>query len=356
MPRRKSVVREPFCSNSTSTCASQRRDQEVVAVQGVCEHHVAWLEHVRQAAPQARLAGALAAVRTDRRIQYRAGGQTDHDGHPRQRKAHAVGLRARLGVPRLVLVGVGHRDPRAVRELDRSASPGPFTAGPPVQLPTHLARQATDHPQRQPPACAAVPTRARASLLQSTGRALHRPTVDHLLARAIVTERLLHEHRQRYRRRIQPLPMGRAQAIHRLHHRRTGQHVEEFHRLDRASSPFDGLTVLMLPASGITIHVRACLGKRVGCVNTHAIDPWPALLIQRLGRDVSPAAAYVSAIRARQTRSVSGSGGRRDTVAVAVAFRPAPVHPPYPRLRTGQTSCARPPSRASETALPSGTG
>jgi hypothetical protein len=25
---------------------------------------------------------------------------------------------------------------------------------------------------------------------------------------------------------------------------------------------------LMVPASGITIHVRACLGKRVGCLST----------------------------------------------------------------------------------------
>jgi len=46
--------------------------------------------------------------------------------------------------------------------------------------------------------------------LEPTGRALHGPTVDHLLARPVGIERLLHEHRQRYRRRIQPLPMGRA--------------------------------------------------------------------------------------------------------------------------------------------------
>jgi hypothetical protein len=32
--------------------------------------------------------------------------------------------------------------------------------------------------------------------------------------------------------------------------------------------------MLMLPASGITIQATACLVKRVGCVNTHAIDPW----------------------------------------------------------------------------------
>ena len=66
----------------------QRGDQEVVAVQGIGQHHVAWAKGLQQATHQGQLAAAFALMGPDRRIERRAGGQAHHHDQPRQREAN----------------------------------------------------------------------------------------------------------------------------------------------------------------------------------------------------------------------------------------------------------------------------
>ena len=101
-----------------------------------------------------------------------------------------------------------------------------------------LARERADHLQRQPLAGPAIPTGANAARAQTLGRALRGPAVDRLLTLAIGLQHLAHEHRQRHRRRIQPLAVLGLQRFSRLEQLRARQHVEELHRLGRSGPPW----------------------------------------------------------------------------------------------------------------------
>ena len=79
------------------TCVLQRGDQEVVAVQGVGEHHIAWGEASQQRAHQPEFAAAFAAVWPEGRIERRASGQANHQDHAGQGKADSACLGAGLG-------------------------------------------------------------------------------------------------------------------------------------------------------------------------------------------------------------------------------------------------------------------
>ena len=229
-------------------------NQEVVAVKGIGQHHITRPESRTQPANEPQLTGALAAVGTDRCVQRRTRGQTNHHDDTRQRKAHARSLAARLRITRLILIGVRHRDAAAVDQLHRSASPTPPRQCPCMQLPARLARQAADHRHRQSRTRPAIATGASAARLQSTGHALRRPAVDRLLARTVCIERLANEHRQRHRRRIHPFAVLGRQRFGRFKQLRARQHVEEIYRLGRFRSTLNCLATLMLAASRITIH------------------------------------------------------------------------------------------------------
>jgi len=65
------------------------------------------------------IAAALAAVRTIGCLQRRSRRQADHHHHAGQRKSDSCRLRLWLRIDRLVLFGIGHRQARAIDQLDR---------------------------------------------------------------------------------------------------------------------------------------------------------------------------------------------------------------------------------------------
>ena len=125
-------------------------NQPIVAIQGIGKHHIARAKACQQTAHQSELATAFAAMRPYRRIQRHAGGQTNHHDQPRQRESNASCLRAGLGVRRLVLRGVGHRQSGAIHQLDRTTSPTPWLQRPLAEHLSRLTRQRADHLNGQP--------------------------------------------------------------------------------------------------------------------------------------------------------------------------------------------------------------
>ena len=217
-------------------------------------HHIAWVETIEQAAHQAEFSTACALMRPDRHIQRGTGGQANHHDQPRQRKANASGLRAGLGIRRLVLRGIGHRQSGAIDQLDRTTAPQPLAQRLLAEQLACLARERTDHLQRQPLARSAIATGANAASTQAIGRALRGPPIDRLLARTIGLQHLSHEHRQRHRRRIQPLAVLGQQRFGRLKQLWTRQQVEELHRFCRLRSTLNFASALMQLALNSTIH------------------------------------------------------------------------------------------------------
>jgi hypothetical protein len=220
-------------------------DQKIVAEQCIGEHHIAGAEYLAETAQQPQLAVARALIRADRRLQHRTARQTDHRQDARQRKAHASGLTARLGIARLVGCGVRHRDRAAVHQLHGAATPTPALRRPLAQQPPRLARERHHHLNGQPLSCTAIRCGVNAVCTQSFRHTLRGPAVDRLLARAILVQRLLHEHRQSHRRRIQPLAVFGQVQLGLLQQFRARQHVEETHRLDLSSSTANALAVLL---------------------------------------------------------------------------------------------------------------
>jgi len=208
-------------------------------------HHIAWVEAVEQAAHQAEFSTAFALMRPDRRIQRSTGGQANHHDQPRQRETNAGGLRAGLGIHRLILRGIGHRQSGAIHQLDRATAPKPLRQGVLAEQPARFARERADHLHRQPLASLATATGAHAASFQTIGRALRCPAVDRLLARAIGLQHLPHEHRQRHRWRIQPLTVLGQQRFGRLKQLRTRQQVEKLHSLGRSLSTLNAASTLM---------------------------------------------------------------------------------------------------------------
>ena len=217
-------------------------------------HHIAWVEALEQAAHQAEFSAAFALIRPDRRIQRSTGGQANHHDQARQRKTNTSGLRAGLGIHRLVLRGVGHRQSGAIHQLDCTTAPAPLRQRLLAEQQARLARERTDQLQRQPLARPAIAAGANATSAQTIGRALRGPPVDRLLARAIGLQNLPHEDRQRHRRRIQPLSVLGQQRFGRLQQLRTRQQVEELHGLGRLRAAIDAASALMQNALTSTIH------------------------------------------------------------------------------------------------------
>lgn len=208
-------------------------------------HHIAWAEAFEQTAHQPEFAAAFAAVGPCRPIERCASGQANHHDQPRQGKAYPGGLGAGLGITLLVLRRIGHRDPGAVHPLDRAPTPAPLRQRLLAEQTACFARERTDHLQRQALARPAKPAGTNAAWGEPIGRALRCPAVDRLLARPIGLQHLAHEHRQRNRRRIQPLAVLGQQRFGGLEQLRTRQHVEEFHRLGRPRPASDMDLTLM---------------------------------------------------------------------------------------------------------------
>jgi hypothetical protein len=105
---------------------------------------------------------------------------------------HAAGLCvglgwAELGIHGLVLRGIGHGQPGAVHPLDRSASPEPALVRLLAEQAVRVARQRTDHLQRQVLTRSAIPTGPDSASSQAIGRSASRralPGVSSAFARS----------------------------------------------------------------------------------------------------------------------------------------------------------------------------
>nr|ACN62951.1 putative IS4 family transposase [Diaphorobacter sp. PCA039] len=258
-------------------CGHQSGDQEIIAVQGIGQHHIAWGEAFEQAAHQSEFAAALAAVGSYRHIKRRAAGQANHHDKSRQRKTHSGRLGVGLGIQGLVLRSIGHRDPGAIDQFDRTPAPQPWRQRLLAEQAPCFARERTDHLQRQALARPAVSAGANAARAQTIGCALRCPAVDRLLARAIGLQHLTHEHGQRNRGRIEPLAMLRQQRFGCRQQFRAGQHVEELHRRGCPCPASDPASTLMQSASCITIHGGWPFERWFGSFVTTILSiPWSA--------------------------------------------------------------------------------
>src|ERR1019366_7108697 len=99
----------------------------------------------------------------------------------------------------------------------------------------------------------AVRTRIDALHAQAFRRTLRRPTVHGLLTRAVLTQHLTHEHRQRERRRIQPFAVLGQQRIGHLQQLRGGEQIEKIHSLHFTTAAAEVLGMLLRKKLGITI-------------------------------------------------------------------------------------------------------
>ena len=162
-----------------------------------------------------------------------------------------------------------------IHQFDRATAPQPLRQCLAVEHSACFARERADHLQRQALARPAVPAGTNAAWGEPIGGALRCPAVDRLLARAVSLQHLAHEHRQRNRWRIQPLAVLGQHRLGRLKQLRTGQHVEELHRLGCPRPACDSVPTLMQSAAGITIHGGWPSERWFGSfVHNHPIDPW----------------------------------------------------------------------------------
>ena len=99
----------------------------------------------------------------------------------------------------------------------------------------------------------AIRTRIDALHAQAFRRTLRGPTIHRLLTRAVLTERLPHEHRQRERGRIQPLAVLGQQRIGHVQKFRPGEQIEKIHRPDLIGAAADTFGMLLRFKLGITI-------------------------------------------------------------------------------------------------------
>src|SRR6185312_14602386 len=131
------------------------------------------------------------------------------------------------------------------------------------------ARQCGDHLQRQPRSSPAIRPGAHAVHAQAFSHTLRRPVIDGSLARAILVQRLLHEHRQSQRWWIQPLAMFGQKALGHLQQLRAGEQIEEIDRAGVLDPPLDSISMLLEVETDITIEQGCSLrGWRGGCVTT----------------------------------------------------------------------------------------
>ena len=158
--------------------------------------------------------------------------------------------------------------PCAVGQLHAPTAPAPSAPCLARQQTASLVRQGAEHLKRQPCAGSAVRTRAHALHTQALSGALCRPGVNRLLAGTILLQRLLHEHRQADRGRIQPLAVLGQIPFGHLKQLRTGQHVEEVDRAGLANLPPDARSMLLRLKVGITINQGWPRGCSDGCVVT----------------------------------------------------------------------------------------
>jgi hypothetical protein len=184
----------------------------------------------------------------------------------------------------LVLGRVRHRDAGTVSQLHGSTAPPPTTLRLSGQLAACLARQRRYHLKRQTLTRLAVRSGADALHTQAFRGALRRPRIDRSLTGAIGLQVLLHEHRQRDGRRIQPLAMLGQIRLRDLQQLRPRQHVEEIHRADLMYLSTDAVSMLLRLKAGITIDQGRPLGL-VGWMCGNNILPIQAdlpLLLQSL--------------------------------------------------------------------------
>ena len=216
-------------------------------------------------------------MRTHGRIQHRPGGHTRHPGQPHLRKAHALGLAGGLRATRLVLCGVRHHDSGPVAKLHRPTSPAPAGANLAVQQIARFSPQRRDHLHRHAKARPAVSASARTRRREPRGNALGDPAVDRSLARTILRENLLQEHRQCHRRRILSLPVLRQQRLGLLQQLGTGKGAEKIHRLKPLRPAGDARLMLLGSKSGTTISRDWPRVWWAGCLVTNIL-PIPASL------------------------------------------------------------------------------
>ena len=276
----------------------QAGDEEVVAVQGISEKHITGVKNILEPAVERQLTASFARVRSHGRIQHRAGGQTHHPGEPHLWEAHPLRLTAGLRVPRLILFGVRHQDSGSVAKFYRPTSPAPAGASLTAKQFACFPRQRRNHLYRHAKARPAVSASARTRRRQTFGHALGDPAVDRSLARAILRQSLLQEHRQCHRRRILSLPVLRQQRLGLLQQLRARKSIEEIHRLEPLGPAADARLTLLGLKSGTTISQGWPRGWLGDCLVT-TILPIPASLphiYQRLTLHTLRAGAYVSAI------------------------------------------------------------
>jgi hypothetical protein len=116
-----------------------------------------------------------------------------------------------------------------------------------------VSSEGTDHLQWQSLPRLAVSSGIDTVDFQAFRDTLRRPAIDCLLTRPVLAQRLPHEHRQRKGWRIQPLTMLRQQRLGHLQQFRSGEQIEEIHRLDRTDAVGDVSGVLLVDKARITI-------------------------------------------------------------------------------------------------------
>ena len=112
------------------------------------------------------------------------------------------------------------------------------------------------------------------------------------LAAAVGRQGLLQEHRQRYRRGIQPLAVLRQVCLGGLKQLRAGQHVEELHRPARLDAAANAAAMLLAIKRFFTM-TQGWPRKSVKCAcgNEHPTNPKPAssFLLNHLSPQASSA-------------------------------------------------------------------
>src|SRR6185312_3798937 len=186
-----------------------------------------------------------------------------------QRKTYPFTLTAGLRITALIGRGIRHGYTGAVSQLHRPTLPKPAGLGPLTQHAATGTGQGGDHLQRQSRARPAIGSSAHAVHTQPLSHSLRRPVVDGSLARAILVQRLLHKHRQRQGRRIQPFAMLRQETLCHLQQLRTGEQIEEIDRTGSLNPLLNAISMLMGVETDITITQGYGLrGWRGGCVTT----------------------------------------------------------------------------------------
>jgi hypothetical protein len=230
-------------------------------------------------------------------------------------KPDPLGLATRLRIAFLVLRRIGHRDPGAVHQFHVASAPAPTRFRPRAHELTDGVRQTGHHRDGQALPRFAVSAGANALHAQAFRTALRRPTVDRLLARTIGIQRLPREHRQRHRRRVQPLPMLRQVRLRHAEQLWAGKQIEKADRIDPLRASANLLSVLLGMKRGITLSQGWLRGWFGGCLVTNIV-PVPVNLPHTfqplsLARSSPATARHASLLCARRGHLVRGVVRRR---------------------------------------------